>query len=84
VNEEIERLDRLLVQLAQVLDAPGEEAYISPEASWQRLDLLYAAMGGDALRAMLRRQGMDSATIGEALDLLDRRRAAISAASEDD
>jgi hypothetical protein len=84
VNEELKRLDRLLVQLAQVLDAPGDEADISPEASWQRLDLLYAAMGGDALRATLRRQGMDSATIGEALDLLDRRRAAISAASEDD
>jgi hypothetical protein len=84
MNEELERLDRLLAQLAQVLDAPGEEADISPEASWQRLDLLYAAMGGDALRATLRRQGMDAATIGEALDLLDRRRAAIAAASEDD
>ncbi len=82
MDEELERLDRLLAQLAQVLDAPGESADVSPEASWQRLDLLYAAMGADALRATLRRQGMDSATIGEALELLARRRAAISGASE--
>ncbi len=84
VNEELERLDRLLAQLAQVLEAPGQEADASPEASWQRLDLLYAAMGADALRATLRRQGMDSTTIGAALELLDRRRATIAAASEDD
>ncbi|MDQ6605683.1 MAG: hypothetical protein M3Z06_03955 [Actinomycetota bacterium] len=84
MNEELDRLDRLLAQLAQVLDAPGESADSSPEASWQRLDLLYAAMGADALRATLRRQGMDSATIGEALDRLGRRRSAISRASQGD
>ncbi len=83
-DDELQRLDRLLAQLARVLDAPGEDADISPEASWQRLDLLYAAMGADALRATLRRQGMDSATIDQALDLLGRRRAAISRASDDE
>ncbi len=81
MNEELERLDRLLVQLAQVLDAPGEAADASPEASWQKLDLLYGVMGDDALRATLRRQGMDSATITVALDFLGRRRAATAGAS---
>jgi hypothetical protein len=80
-DDELQRLDRLLAQLVQVLDAPGETADKSPETTWRRLDLLFAAMGADALRATLRRQGMDRVTIDEALDRLNRRRAAMSAPS---
>jgi hypothetical protein len=78
VSDELQRLDRLLAQLVQVLDVPGEDADGSAESIWQKVDLLYESMGADALRALLRRQGMGSATIDDALDVLGRRRAAMS------
>jgi hypothetical protein len=74
VTDEFERLDRLLSKLGQVLQAPGDDGGASAEMSWQRLDLLYASMGSDALGALLRRQGMDRASTDEALAVLDSRR----------
>lgn len=74
MSDEFERLDRLLRSLGQVLQAPGEDGGASAEMSWQRLDLLYASMGSDALGALLRRQGMDRASTDEALAVLDSRR----------
>jgi hypothetical protein len=78
VSEELERLDRLLGLLGRVLEAPGEEGGSSAEWTWQKLDLLEASMGPDALRALLRRQGIGGATCDEALGVLARRRGAIS------
>jgi len=77
VSDELQRLDRILPQLARVLDAPGEDAD-SAESIWRRLDLLYESMGPDALRALLRRQGMPSAAVDDALEVLARRRVAMS------
>lgn len=74
VSDEFERLDRLLRQLGQVLDSPGDDVGASAELSWQKLDLLYDSMGSDALEALLRRQGMGRASVDEALSVLDRRR----------
>jgi hypothetical protein len=74
VNDEFERLDRLLRQLMRVLDVPGEDAGVSAETSWQKLDLMYASMGSDALGALLRRQGMDRASTDQALSVLNSRR----------
>jgi len=78
VSDELQRLDRLLPQLLRVLDAPGEDDQGSAESVWQKLDVLYKSMGDDALRALLRRQGMGSGSIDDALDVLVRRRAAMS------
>lgn len=78
VSDELQRLDRILPQLLRVLDAPGEDADGSAEPIWQRLDLLYESMGADALRALLRRQGMGHGSIDDALDVLARRRIAMS------
>jgi hypothetical protein len=72
--DEFEHLDRLLRQLGQVLQAPGEDDGASAEMSWQRLDLLYASMGSDALGALLRRQGMSRTSTAEALEVLEGRR----------
>jgi hypothetical protein len=72
--DEFERLDRLLGQLAQVLEAPGEDADASPEMSWQKLDLMYESMGPDALGVLLRRQGMRRDSVQEALTVLEGRR----------
>jgi hypothetical protein len=72
--DEFERLDRLLRQLAQVLEGPGDEGDGSPELSWQKLDLMYNSMGPDALAVLLRRQGMDRTTSEEAMAVLDSRR----------
>ncbi len=77
MSDELQRLDRLLPELGRVLDAPGEDAD-SAESIWQRLDVLFKSMGPDALRALLRRQGMRSAAVDDALEVLDRRRAAMS------
>lgn len=77
MSDQFDRLDVILPQLVSALDAPGQDDG-SAESTWQRLDLLYASMGADALRAMLRRQGMDSAAIADALAVLDRRRIAMS------
>jgi hypothetical protein len=74
-EHELDRLDRLLAELARLLHAPGDESAGSPEETWQRLDLLYESMGGDALVAMLRRQGMRQDSIDEAFAVLLRRRA---------
>ncbi|PZS14807.1 MAG: hypothetical protein DLM64_00930 [Solirubrobacterales bacterium] len=74
MSEEFERLDRLLRELAQILEVPGEDGAVSPELSWQKLDLMYESMGPDALAALLRRQGMDRSTAQEALSVLGRRR----------
>jgi hypothetical protein len=74
VSDEFERLDRLLRQLGQVLEAPGDDAGASPEMSWQKLDLMYHSMGPDALGVLLRRQGMDRATAEEAIAVLESRR----------
>ena len=63
----------MLRQLSQVLEAPGEDD-ASPEASWRKLDIMYSSMGPDALGVLLRRQGMDRAAIGEALEVLESRR----------
>lgn len=72
--EEFERLDRLLGQLGRVLEAPGDDGDAPAEMSWQRLDLLYASMGSDALGALLRRQGMNGTSTAEALEVLESRR----------
>jgi hypothetical protein len=74
VSDELDRLDRVLRELDQVLDVPGEDGDGSAEQSWQRLDLLYESMGADALGALLRRQGMDRSLADEALAVLERRR----------
>jgi hypothetical protein len=73
MSDEFERLDRLLGQLAQVLEVLGGDDETSAEASWQKLDLMYASMGPDALGALLRRQGMDRRSADEALTVLSRR-----------
>jgi hypothetical protein len=78
VSDEFERLDRLLRQLGQMLEAPGDDGGDSAEMSWQRLDVLYASMGSDALGALLRRQGMGRAGIDEAMAVLERRRRLMS------
>ncbi|MGI8428258.1 MAG: hypothetical protein ACR2OB_02915 [Solirubrobacteraceae bacterium] len=79
MSDELQRLDRLLPQLVRVLDAPGgEDDEGSAELIWQRLDVLYKSMGDDALRALLRRQGMGSGSIDDALVVLGRRRTAMS------
>jgi hypothetical protein len=74
VSDEFERLDRLLRQLGQVLEAPGEDGGASAEMSWQKLDLLYASMGSDALGALLRRQGIGRSAVDETLAVLENRR----------
>ena len=71
---ELERLDRLLDELGRMLEAPGDDGALSPEWTWQRFDLLESSMGPEALRAMLRRQGMRHERIDEALDVLAQRR----------
>lgn len=77
VSDEFERLDRLLRQLGQILDAPGDGDGASPELSWQKLDVMYNSMGADALAVLLRRQGMDRSTTDEALAVLDSRHQAM-------
>jgi hypothetical protein len=74
MSDEFERLDRLLRQLGQVLEAPGEDGGNSAEMSWQKLDLMYSSMGPDALGVLLRRQGMNRASVTEALEVLESRR----------
>ncbi|HEY5316477.1 MAG TPA: hypothetical protein VIJ20_00750 [Solirubrobacteraceae bacterium] len=74
MSEEFERLDRLLRQLAQVLEVPGDDPGAPPELSWQKLDLLYASMGSDALGALLRRQGVGRSSTEEAMAVLENRR----------
>jgi hypothetical protein len=76
VSDEFERLDRLLRQLGQFLDAPSDDV-ASPELSWQKLDVMYNSMGPDALAVLLRRQGMDRSTTEEALAVLDTRHRAM-------
>ena len=73
MGDEFERLDRLLRQLVRVLEAPGDEAGVSAEVSWQKLDVMYASMGSDALGALLRRQGVDRASTDQALEVLSNR-----------
>jgi hypothetical protein len=73
MTDELERLDRLLGQLAQLLEIPGDDGASSPERSWQKLDVMYRSMGPDALGAVLRRQGMGGPAIDDALMVLDRR-----------
>lgn len=75
-DDELRRLDRLLSQLGRILDWPGDGPDDSAEWTWQKVDLLYESMGAEALRALLRRQGMSYATIDETIEVLDRRRAA--------
>jgi hypothetical protein len=74
MSDDFERLDRLLRQLAQVLDSPGDDGAASAEMSWQKLDLMYNSMGPDALGVLLRRQGMNRATSEEAIAVLESRR----------
>jgi hypothetical protein len=78
MSDELERLDRLLAVLARVLDGPGDEGESSAEWTWQKLDLMEASMGPDALRALFRRQGIGPRTCDEALEVLARRRGAAS------
>lgn len=75
MTDELQRLDRLLAQLGNILRWPGDDAEDSPEWTWQKVDQLYESMGSEALRALLRRQGMTHATIDEVLEVLERRRA---------
>jgi hypothetical protein len=77
-DDELERLDRLLKLLGRVLDGPADQGESSAEWTWQKLDLMEASMGADALRALLRRQGMGPKTCDEALAVLARRREAAS------
>lgn len=72
--DELQRLDRLLDELRRLLSWPGDEGNDSPEWTWQKVDQLYDSMGADAMRALLRRQGMTHATIDEVIAVLDRRR----------
>ena len=72
-GDEFEALDRLLHQLGRILEAPAD-GDSSPEWTWQKVALLEANMGPDALGALLRRQGMRQARIDEALAVLARRR----------
>jgi hypothetical protein len=75
VTDELARLDRLLEGLTRVLEVPGDDATDgSAEPTWQKLDVLEASMGADALSAMLRRQGMSGSYIDEVLAILARRR----------
>lgn len=75
MTDELARLDRLLEGLTRVLEAPGDDAADgSAEPTWQKLGLLEASMGADALRAMLRRQGMSGSDVDEVLAILARRR----------
>ena len=74
MSDEFERLDRLLQQLARVLEVPGEDPEASPELSWRKLDLMFESMGPDALAALLRRQGLDGLSAEEALSVLRTRR----------
>jgi len=74
VTDELERLDRLLSQLGRILASPGDEFDGSPEATWQKLDLLESTMGPDALVATLRRQGVSRTAVDEVLAVLARRR----------
>jgi len=78
VSDEFEHLDRLLRQLAQVLDIPREDGGVSPEEAWQKLDLMHESMGSDALGALLRRQGLDRPSTDAALAVLDNRRRLMS------
>jgi hypothetical protein len=78
MSDELERLDRLLGVLGRVLSAPGDQGESSAEWTWQKFDLLEASMGEDALRALLRRQGIGPRTCDEALEVLARRRGATS------
>ena len=78
VDDEFAHLDRLLRQLAQVLEVPGDDGGASPELSWQKLDLMYVSMGPDALGALLRRQGLDRSSTEVALSVLSRRRRLLS------
>jgi hypothetical protein len=78
MTDELERLDRLLALLGRVLDGPADQGSSSAEWTWQKLDLMEASMGPDALRALLRRQGIGPKTCDEALAVLARRRAAAS------
>ena len=76
MTDELARLDRLLEGLTRVLEVPGDDATDgSAEPTWQKLDVLEASMGADALSAMLRRQGMSGSDIDEVLAILARRRA---------
>jgi hypothetical protein len=75
-DNELQRMDRLLDQLGNILSWPGDEGGDSPEWTWQKVDQLYESMGAEALRALLRRQGMSHATIDEVIEVLDRRRSA--------
>ncbi len=78
MDDELERLDRLLAQLARILEAPGDEESDSAEWTWQKLDLLAERMGPDALAALLRRQGMSRTAVAETLEVLASRREARS------
>lgn len=76
MTEELDRLDRLITLLARILEVPGEEGDASPEWTWQKFDLLESSMGAEALRALLRRQGMSHRSVDEAFAVLATRRAA--------
>jgi hypothetical protein len=78
MSDELERLDRLLALLGRVLDGPADKGASSAEWTWQKLDLLEASMGPEALRALLRRQGIGGRTCDEALEVLARRRDAVA------
>lgn len=76
MSEELERLDKLLAQLGQLLDAPGDDGEASPEWTWQKLGVMADSMGPEALGALLRRQGMGQQSVDEALQVLRDREAA--------
>lgn len=78
MSDELERLDRLLALLGRVLDGPADDGASSAEWTWQKLDLMEASMGPDALRALLRRQGIGPKTCDEAFEVLARRRGSAS------
>ena len=76
MSEELERLDKLLAQLGQLLDVPGDDGEASPEWTWQKLGVMADSMGPEALGALLRRQGMGQQSVDEALQVLSDRQAA--------
>jgi lipoprotein NlpI len=78
VTDDFERLDRALSQLGRLLASPGDDDDESAELIWEKLGVLYESMGAEALRAMLRRQGLGTRTIDDALNVLDRRRGTTS------
>ncbi len=76
MDDDLERLDKLLARLGRILQSPGDDFDASAESTWQKLDVLDAGMGPDALAALLGRQGVTREESAEVQAVLARRRSA--------